>query len=190
MGAIQPAGDVVEDKNAGATGPRWAIFHAHADGRDGGGNRRTTLVRNSLLISKGVALSRIEFLPWFEPLIKTACDFSRAGATGLHLDNSRIHLYPDDFNPMCLEKETGDPAEMAFGLYAKEWACVCGAGRGWGGFAARVEQSAKPEFLGLIQDMRGILTPEIPKIAAARENIVEMAPRTTPTFARRITFPR
>ena len=68
--------------------------------RCGGGclNRRTTLLHDSLLEVSGIALARDEFLPCFEPMKKTSCDFSPAGATGIQLDNSTIRIYPDDFN--------------------------------------------------------------------------------------------
>ena len=53
-----PGGDVVEEKNAGCTGERWAILHVLADSRDGDWESRTELLRDSLLIGKVVAMSQ------------------------------------------------------------------------------------------------------------------------------------
>ena len=91
-------GNVVEGRNAGGTGKRWTILHAMADWRDGGGNRRTSLIRDSLMIVRGLALSRNEFPPWFEALNKAAREMSPMGVTEIHIDNSTIRLYSDDWN--------------------------------------------------------------------------------------------
>ena len=71
-----PSGDsdggVVEGRNAGGTGERRTILHALADWRGGGRNRRTSLIRDPLVIVRGLAISRNESPPWFESLNKAA----------------------------------------------------------------------------------------------------------------------
>ena len=166
----EPDGNAVEDKNAGGTGERWTILHALADWRDAEGERRTTLLRDSLFISKGLALSHTEFLPWFESINKTARELSPSEITEIHLDNSRIHLYSADFNPKCSKLKKSDLAQRALGLYKEEM------GMGRRKYESQVAHATKPELVALIQSMEGKRTPEIFKIAADYGNVVERTP--------------
>ena len=72
------------------------------------------------------------------------------------------------------EGEKADPTERASGLYKE----VMDMGRRE--FESDVALAAKPDLVDLIQPMEGKRTPEICKIAAARGNILDGAPRATP----------
>ena len=132
------------------------------------------LLLDSLLIVKGLALSRNEFLPRFESLNKTARDLSPSGTTEIHIANSRLHLYSAYFNPRCAKLKKSDLAQRALGLYTE------GIGMGRRKYESNVAHATKPELVGPIQSMEGKRTPEIFKIAAAQGNIAERTPAYRP----------
>ena len=90
---------MVEDLNVGGAGGRWAISHAMEDWRDDNGDRRTQLGQGSLFIARGLALPHEDLLPWFKTLRETANEMFPNDVVEIHLDNAKIHLYSDDWNP-------------------------------------------------------------------------------------------
>ena len=177
MCAIWRSGGVVAYKNAGGAGERRAVLHSLSDWGDGGGNRSAKLPRGSILIAKGIGLSRNEFSPGFGPMNKSARDLSPADASDIHLDNSSIHLYSDNSNP-SFPKKNDWVAERALGFHTERMRMRRRK------FESQVAHAKIPELAGLIQSMDGILTPEISKIAAAGRNIADRAPPYRPEVQR------
>ena len=93
MGTFGGCGwEVVADHNAGGTAGRTTILHGLADWMYGDGHAGTSLLRDSLMIVRAVALSRTESPPPFESLEQAAPDIPPSEVTEIHIGNSTMRL--------------------------------------------------------------------------------------------------
>ena len=163
-------GNVVEDLNGGGAGERWTILHAMTDWRDEGGGQKTELMPGTLLLARGLSLSHEEFIPWFTALNERASAKFPGEVVEIHLDNARIHLYSEDWNPRESRRKKADLAERAMKIYQP------GMGMRRQTFAKYVSGATKPELVRVIEAMEGKRVPEIFKIARQHGNTVERTP--------------
>ena len=99
---------VIEDFNAGCSGGRRAILHAMANWGGGNGHRRTRPSPSAVSVARGLAIAHQEPLPRFERREAKAVEMFTGMVTEMHLDNSRIHLYSDEWNPIDDKKKKAD----------------------------------------------------------------------------------
>ena len=92
-------GSVVEDPNGGGVGERWTILHAMADWRGAGGEQKTELMPGALFLARCLSLLREEFIPCFTSMRGRARAMFPGEVVEINLDNARIHLYSEDWNP-------------------------------------------------------------------------------------------
>ena len=90
--------------------------------------------------------------------------------TEIHLDNSRIHLYSDEWNPRGPDHKEADLAACrARALY-----CVC-MGVGGPMFGEFITGASKPKLVSPTDAMTGNRTPGIFKVASNYGDVVERA---------------
>ena len=167
-------GDLVDDLNSGGAWGRWAILHAMADWRDEDGRQRTKLMPNSLLVARGIALSRKEFLPWFEAPNRDTREMPPGEVAEIHLDNAKIHLYPDDYSPWGSKKRKGELVGRPKDSHQPD------VGIRRGAFIKHIGNATKPEVARLIEWLEGERKPEIPKISKTNGDTVERTPPYRP----------
>ena len=170
-------GSTVEDLAKGGTGERWGILLAMVDWYDDTKTHRAKIAPESLLARRGLSINNEVFLPWFAKLFGPLHLLLPGGAGSVHLDNARVHLHSNDFNPKGKGVKKKDLVEHAAHFFDPVEGAV-----GIEQYKAELGLKTVKQLRELVTLYDGARVPEIFKIASEEGYYVERTPPYHPEF--------